>query len=86
MPAVTGDGYTATGHGRESQAVDERLFGGVEVDPVYFLIGPEPGLVVSTGPTGTPPIQLPVGVTAGGAELFNCTTCSPSKPKCTELE
>ena len=37
---------------------------------MYFLIGPEPGLVISTGPTGTPPIQLPVGVTAGGAELF----------------
>ena len=63
-----------------------RFFGGTDVGPVYFLMGPEPGLVVSTGPTATPPIQLPVGVTAGGAVLSSLTTSSPSNPKCDELE
>ena len=57
-----------------------RLLGGVDVGPVYFLIGPDPGLVVCTGPASVEPIQLPVGVTAGGAELDSLTTCSPSKP------
>ena len=60
--------------------------GGTDVGPVYFLIGPGPGLVTWTGLTATPPIQVPVGVTAGGAELWSLTTSSPSNPKCTELE
>ncbi len=50
---------------------------GSELFPVYLTTGPDPGLVVSTGLTAVPPIQLPVGVTAGGAELLSCTTCSP---------
>ena len=50
---------------------------GSELFPVYLTTGPDPGLVVSTGVTAVPPIQLPVGVTAGGAEVLSCTTCSP---------
>lgn len=61
--------------------VDDRFLGGVLVGPVYFVIGPDPGLVTSTGLTATPPIQLPVGVTAGGAELSSLMTSSPSNPK-----
>ena len=41
--------------------------GGVDVGPVYFVTGPDPTSVTSTGVTGVLPIQLPVGVTAGGA-------------------
>jgi len=37
-------------------------------------------LVVSIGPTAVPPIQLPDGVTAGGAVLLSLTTSAPWKP------
>ncbi len=65
---------------RMCQPLAERLLGGTEVGPVYFLIGPEPGFVTTTGLTATPPIQLPVGVTAGGAELESLRTSSPKNP------
>jgi hypothetical protein len=73
---------TATGVVRPAISTydDVRLLGGVDVGPVYLLTGPDPGLVVYTGLSGTEPIQFPVGVTAGGAELSSFTTSSPSKP------
>jgi hypothetical protein len=51
--------------------VDTNDFGGVEILPVYFFTGPLPGFVTSTEPTGVAPIQLPVGVIAGGAVLLS---------------
>src|SRR5580698_7722440 len=66
--------------------VDAKYLGGVDVLPVYLVTGPLPGFVTSTGVTAVPPIQLPDGVTAGGAELLSLMTSSPSNPKCTELE
>ena len=53
---------------------------------MYVTIGPDPGLVVSTGPTAAPPIQLPVGVTAGGAELSSLTTSRPRSRSARMLE
>src|ERR1017187_5066384 len=53
------------------------FLGGVEVFPLWGTIGPDPTLVVSTGPTAVPPIQLPVGVTAGGAVVLSLMTSDP---------
>jgi hypothetical protein len=60
--------------------VEASFAGGVEVLPVYLTTGPDPTLVVSTGETAMPPIQLPLGVTAGGAVVLSFTTSSPWKP------
>jgi len=60
--------------------VDTRFFGGVEVVPVYFVTGADPTSVTSTGVTAVLPIQLPVGVTAGGAVALSLMTSAPWKP------
>jgi hypothetical protein len=60
--------------------VETKLFGGVEVAPVYFVTGLDPASVTSTGVTAVPPIQPPEGVTALGAVLLSLMTSAPWKP------
>ncbi len=62
---------------RADYAVEASFWGGVETFPLYVTIGADPTLVVSIGPTGVPPIQLPDGVTAGGAVVLSFTTSAP---------
>src|ERR1019366_10025884 len=85
-PAIGGDTHLARWQHRAAYDVETNFLGGVEVLPVYFFTGPDAILVTSTPVTAVPPIQLPVGVTAGGAVVLSFMTSAPWKPKCTLLE
>ena len=85
-PAIGDDTHIARWQRQAAYDVETNFLGGVEVFPVYSFTGPDPTLVTSTPVTGVAPIQLPVGVTAGGAVVLSFITSAPWKPKCTLLE
>jgi hypothetical protein len=60
--------------------VEASELGGRAILPLYVVTGPLPTSVTCTRVTGTPPIQLPVGVTAGAAVVESLITSAPWNP------